>query len=134
MGRRFTHPADTAKALAADLAVLPRLPRESLKARWQEFFGAPPPSRLGRALMVRAIAYRLQEQALGGLDATTLRQLARIADDLAAGRAALGEISERLARDDMAAFETQGRFIQSRYGTEGPEALPAPDERPKIEG
>jgi hypothetical protein len=56
----------------------------------------------------------------------------RLVEGLAAGRAALGEISERLARADMAAFETQGRFIQSRYGND--EALPPAEERPKIEG
>lgn len=39
----------------------------------------------------------------------------RLVEALAAGRQALGEISEKLARADMAAFETQGRFIQSRY-------------------
>lgn len=42
----------------------------------------------------------------------------RLVEGLAAGRAALSEISEQLARADMAAFETQGRFIQSRYGEE----------------
>lgn len=39
----------------------------------------------------------------------------RLVDGLHAGRVALGEISERLARADVAAFETQGRFIKSRY-------------------
>jgi hypothetical protein len=40
----------------------------------------------------------------------------RLVEGLAAGRAALAEISEQLARADVAALETQGRFIQSRYG------------------
>jgi hypothetical protein len=40
----------------------------------------------------------------------------RLVESLAAARAALGEVSEQLARQDMAAFETQGRFIKSRYG------------------
>lgn len=39
----------------------------------------------------------------------------RLVEALIAGRQALTEISEKLARADMAAFETQGRFIQSRY-------------------
>jgi hypothetical protein len=39
-------------------------------------------------------------------------------DALSAGRQALSDINERLARADMAAFETQGRFIKSRYGEE----------------
>ena len=42
----------------------------------------------------------------------------RLVEALAAGREALGDISERLARNDLAAFETQGRFIQSRYKDE----------------
>ena len=46
----------------------------------------------------------------------------RLVEGLAAGRAALSEISEQLARADMAAFETQGRFIQSRYGEQGIES------------
>ena len=47
----------------------------------------------------------------------------RLVEALAAGRSALREISEKLARADMAAFETQGRFIQSRYADDGPEAV-----------
>jgi hypothetical protein len=42
----------------------------------------------------------------------------RLVEALAASRAALDDISEQLARADMAAFETQGRFIESRYGRE----------------
>ena len=42
----------------------------------------------------------------------------RLVDALAAGRQALGEISEKLARADVAAFETHGRFIETRYKDE----------------
>jgi len=42
----------------------------------------------------------------------------RLVEGLAAGRSALAEVSEQLARADVAALETQGRFIQSRYGEE----------------
>jgi hypothetical protein len=42
----------------------------------------------------------------------------RLVEGLAAGRGALAEVSEKLARADVAALETQGRFIQSRYGEE----------------
>jgi hypothetical protein len=37
---------------------------------------------------------------------------------LKAGRGALDDVGERLARDNVAAFETQGRFIESRYKDE----------------
>ena len=50
----------------------------------------------------------------------------RLVEGLAAGRTALAEIGERLARADMLALETQGRFIQSRYGSEGPQSGVAP--------
>ena len=40
----------------------------------------------------------------------------RLIEGLAAARTALDEISQDLARGDLAAFETQGRFIKSRYG------------------
>ena len=40
----------------------------------------------------------------------------RLIEGLSAGRAALSEVCEQLARADVAALETQGRFIQSRYG------------------
>jgi len=49
----------------------------------------------------------------------------RLVEGLAAGKTALADVSEQLARLDVAALETQGRFIQSRYGQ--PETLPSPD-------
>ena len=59
----------------------------------------------------------------------------RLVEGLAAGRTALVEISEKLARADMAAFETQGRFITSRYGQDGPEtAVPEKGNRGEIIG
>jgi hypothetical protein len=43
---------------------------------------------------------------------------ASLVEGLQAGRSALRDITAKLARADMAAFETQGRFIKSRYGEE----------------
>jgi hypothetical protein len=53
----------------------------------------------------------------------------RLIEGLAAGRQALTEISEKLARTDVAAFETQGRFIKSRYGEDGLTTAVPPEER-----
>jgi hypothetical protein len=58
-------------------------------------------------------AYRSQQDGEG----MTVDE--RLVEALGAGRVALSEISEKLARADMAAFETQGRFIKSRYGEDG---------------
>lgn len=52
----------------------------------------------------------------------------RLVEGLTAGRSALAEVSEQLARADMAALETQGRFIKSRYGDD-PQLAP-PGEGP----
>ena len=57
-------------------------------------------------------AYRSQKD---GEDVTVDE---RLVEGLAAGREALTEVSEKLAKTDVAAFETQGRFIKSRYGEE----------------
>lgn len=86
MRRRTAHPAETYEALSGELAALAGLPFEALKERWQALFGASTQPRLSRGLLLRAIAYRMQEQALGGLDPATRRRLARAAQDLAAGR------------------------------------------------
>lgn len=42
----------------------------------------------------------------------------RLIEGLAASRTALHEITEKIARADIAALETHGRFIESRYGQE----------------
>jgi hypothetical protein len=55
-------------------------------------------------------AYRQEQDGEG----QTVDQ--RLVEGLSAGRSALAEVSEQLARADVAALETQGRFIQSRYG------------------
>ena len=64
----------------------------------------------------------------------------RLVEGLAAGRSAIREISEKLARADMMALETHGRFIESRYRGDAPgpassddtdgERAGTPDERP----
>ena len=50
----------------------------------------------------------------------------RLVDGLEAGRNALAEVSDQLARADVAALETQGRFIRSRYGEQRIESEETP--------
>jgi hypothetical protein len=56
--------------------------------------------------------YRKQPDAEG----LTVDQ--RLVEGLRAADTALSEISDDLARNDLDAFQTQGRFIKSRYGEE----------------
>ncbi len=61
--------------LASQLEQLRELNSEQLREQWQSWFGADPPPKLRSSLLVQAIAYRLQEKALGGLTPATLRLL-----------------------------------------------------------
>ena len=60
-----------------ELNGLIRLSRHSLAERWEMFFGASPPPRTSRSLMIRAVAYKMQERAFGPLKPATRRLLAR---------------------------------------------------------
>ena len=44
-----------------------------------------PPSHISRPILVRAIAYRMQERVLGGLKPATRRLLQRVAEEVRAG-------------------------------------------------
>ncbi len=74
------------ETLDADLDALRELSREELKRRWTRLYGSACPAHVSRILLLRALAYRMQEQALGGLDRGTRRRLGRAAEGLADGR------------------------------------------------
>jgi hypothetical protein len=67
--------AKRAEGLAEELNGLARLSRHSLSARWAALYGRAPPPRTSRALMIRAVAYKLQELVYGGLSAASRRAL-----------------------------------------------------------
>lgn len=49
-----------------ELGSLRRLNRQQLRDRWRELYKAPPPAAFTPDLIARGIAWRLQENALGG--------------------------------------------------------------------
>src|SRR5260370_30631595 len=53
----------------AALAGLERASRHRLTEHWSEYFGAAPPPRTSRSLVIRAVAYKIQERVIGGLSA-----------------------------------------------------------------
>src|SRR5216684_2874396 len=67
------------KGLSAALDAVSSLSPDELEAQWKTLYGSDPPDRLRRPLMIQALAYRLQEQALGGLKPATRRLLRSIA-------------------------------------------------------
>ena len=63
--------------LAGEIAALQSLDVEQLKARWRTLYLREAPARFSRDLLMGAVAYRLQEQALGGLKPATRRLFQR---------------------------------------------------------
>ena len=66
--------------LERDVASLPALDTTALRQRWKALFGTDPSPHFGSSVLVRAISYRIQETALGGLRPATQRLLDRIAE------------------------------------------------------
>jgi len=66
------------EALDNEIARLRGLDVSELRARWHTVFGRRAPPHLPRHLLFRILAYRLQADRLGELDADTLRLLDRI--------------------------------------------------------
>ena len=65
--------------LDAKLARISEMNIEQVRSCWRESFAADPPAAFSRDLLARAICYRLQEQAFGGLSASTGRLLRSLA-------------------------------------------------------
>jgi hypothetical protein len=58
----------------------------TLKALWVERFGCAPPLRARKSLLVDCLAYRIQEQAFGGLALSIRTRLKKLANDVAEGK------------------------------------------------
>ncbi len=74
------HPASV--NVAARIAELADLDSETLRAEWRRLYRSHPPKRINRDLLIRAIAYALQERVHGGLKSATKRKLRAIAQQL----------------------------------------------------
>jgi hypothetical protein len=66
-------------AIEAEIAHLRSLAIDALRRQWRVIFGRTPPAGLSKDLLGRMIAWRLQEQAFGGLDRESLRFLEGLA-------------------------------------------------------
>jgi hypothetical protein len=78
-------PAIGREALVAEIAGLSKLSIDELRERWNTMYGRAPSGEIGRSFLTRAIAYRLQEQAYGGLKSSTRRLLVRVAEGTTTG-------------------------------------------------
>jgi hypothetical protein len=73
------------EALTAEIADLSKADIKDLRERWKALYGKEPSAHIGRSFLVRAVAYRLQEKAFGGVKPSTRRLLARVAEETATG-------------------------------------------------
>ena len=71
MRQQRTDPAE----IEAEIAHLRSLALDALRRRWRAMFGRMPPAALSKDLLGRMIAWRMQEQAFGGLDRDSLKFL-----------------------------------------------------------
>jgi|SRR5581483_5981325 len=58
---------------------LPKMSKAELLTLWQKLFKTTAPAKLRRELLVRILAYRIQEQAFGGLSNSVRRRLRQLA-------------------------------------------------------
>ena len=66
------------EALAEAVAEVETMSKDELQERWKASFKAAPPPRASRAFLERSLAYRVQEQALGGLSPRVQKQVDRL--------------------------------------------------------
>jgi hypothetical protein len=68
-----------AAAIEAEVDQVRSLGIDALRRRWRLMFAALPPKGLTKDLIARIIAYRIQEQAFGGLEPAMAKMLERLA-------------------------------------------------------
>ena len=96
------------EALSTELQKLAALAGKDLKIRYRNLYRSEPPPGLSRSLLVRALAYRLQEVALGGLSRSTRRRLVQAAANGAAQLPTASALSCRLQSGTVVIREWHG--------------------------
>jgi hypothetical protein len=89
-------PGITAPEINPRIRALEALSIPELRARWTAAYGVPPPARWSPKLLVRGVAHRIQESALGGLSPEL--------------RAHLADLAARLAHDPNASLAAPPRI------------------------
>ena len=97
------------EALARQLAELDSASTAELRARWERAHKHPAPKRASRDLLLRLVAYHLQEQAEGGLSKATRRRLAKLAELNGENREPISPHSVRLKPGSRLIREWRGK-------------------------
>jgi hypothetical protein len=91
-----------AAAIGAEVDQVRSLGIDALRQRWRLMFGAVPPKGLTKDILTRMIAYRIQEEAYGGLAPETVKLLEGLA------RGEKPELGRRLKAGTVLVREYQG--------------------------
>ena len=75
MARRSSDPA----AIDAEVDHVRSLGIVALRTRWRAIFDVMPPAGLTKDIIARMIAFRIQEEAFGGVDKDSIKLLERLA-------------------------------------------------------
>jgi hypothetical protein len=100
-------PSEFGSTRPLPLSDLPQLSLTELRAEWRRLFRASPPL-LSRDLVIRSLAYRMQEHNLGGLTKATQRRLRALQQAFATQ----GEISVSVAP----AIKAGSRLVREWHG------------------
>jgi Protein of unknown function (DUF2924) len=98
----------SADDIAARLQALEQMDHAALRAEWRRLYRAHPPKRVARDLLLLAVAWKLQEQAYGGLGAATRRRVT----DLAATLERDGDVT----RNRVARLKPGARLVREWRG------------------
>jgi len=93
---RITAEAPEPSSVEAEIAHLRGLGLKALRARWRTSLGHDAPTHLARHLLFAMLAYRLQVEAMGDLDAATVRFLKQV--DLAPSTQTAIPLTQAFAR------------------------------------
>ncbi len=104
------------KTVLTQIEELNRMSLDQLRKRWRDLMGTEP-GRLGRAYLIRRLAYRIQELAFGGLSANVRKQLTTIATQ---AQAAEAQAKTRKRRRRRAGHQLQAgtRLLREWHGQE----------------
>jgi hypothetical protein len=112
-------PRENFERLREALARLPTASRADLRGQWHRLYRTETPARLGRELLIAAIAYRLQEEVLGGLKPASQRHLRNIAEQVRGGQDSSLAAAPRLKPGTRLLREWQGRTHQVLVSDDG---------------
>jgi hypothetical protein len=104
--------------LSRMLEALPALSPAELRSEWRRLYRSQPP-RLSRDLLIRAIAYRMQELRYGGLSKTIKRKLVTLATAPQSEGEMVSEPVQKISRGARLVREWNGRTHSVTVQEEG---------------